>query len=53
MNSGIGVPGEASVDELPGLVRSAQAGDRPAFEQIVAALRAHPVAEFISHEMEV
>jgi uncharacterized protein YlxP (DUF503 family) len=26
---------------------------RAAFEQIVAALRAHPIAEFIDHEMEV
>jgi len=26
---------------------------RQAFEEIVAALRAHPVAEFIDHEMEV
>jgi len=26
---------------------------RQAFDEIVAALRAHPVAEFISHEMEV
>jgi len=26
---------------------------RQAFERIVAALRAHPVAEFCSHEMEV
>jgi uncharacterized protein YlxP (DUF503 family) len=26
---------------------------KAAFEQIVAALRAHPVAEFIDHEIEV
>jgi hypothetical protein len=26
---------------------------KTAFEQIVAALRAHPVAEFVNHEVEV
>jgi len=33
---------------------SSEAGHvRAAFEQVVAALRSHPVAEFVDHEVEV
>lgn len=35
------------------MVSNEAAHVRGAFEQIVAALRSHPIAEFLDHEMEV
>jgi uncharacterized protein YlxP (DUF503 family) len=35
------------------MVSNETAHVKAAFEQIVAALRAHPVAEFVDHEVEV